>query len=267
MKNKNRQALLVLPFLKKFIHCNNIPLDLENSLIGTTHNVIPCDIYINVETHDNKKINTNLYIGTHNGNKDRITYKHYYYISWGAITYYLRNFTTQSWYILLKPIRDIYDQKNKKYFCDYLFRNKNYRNGIKRYNFYKILNSKKKVNNITNNKRFSLDMFNDAVKQHKPYRFSIAFENDIVDGWVTEKIINSFLAGCIPIYDGTDDVYKYFNKESFINAKDFNSLHELANYVIKVNNDTNLYNKYINSSPTTIEKLQSLFWWEKFENN
>ena len=66
-------------------------------------------------------------------------------------------------------------------------------------------------------------------------------------------IINSFLAGCIPIYDGTDDIYKYFNKGSFINAKDFESLEKLAEYVVKVDSDKKLYNQYINTEPTTIE--------------
>ena len=104
-------------------------------------------------------------------------------------------------------------------------------------------------------------MYDDVVQLHKPYRFSIAFENNIVDGYITEKIINSFLAGCIPIYDGTDDIYKYFNRKSFINATDFDSIEKLAEYVIKVDNDPELYNKYVQEIPTTHAQLQQLFWW------
>ena len=143
-----------------------------------------------------------------------------------------------------------------------MFINKTYRNGKKRWDFFNILNNLMNVEQPKDNKRYTSNMFNNAVELHKPYRFSIAFENDIVDGWVTEKIINSFLAGCIPIYDGTDDIYKYFNKNSFINAKDFESLEELAEYVVCVDLNPKIYNSYVKNSPTDIQKLQKLFWWD-----
>ena len=187
--------------------------------------------------------------------------KNYYYIPYGIISYYLRDFKDQSYFNLLKPLNQIYSKKKNK-FCDYIFLNNRYRNGVKRYKFYQVLNNLKKVDNIKTNYRFTVDMYQKIVKDHEPYRFSIAFENDIVDGWITEKIFNSFLAGCIPIYDGTDDIYKYFNKGSFINAKDFDTIEELAKYVVKVDNDENLYNQYMNNAPTTIEKLSKMFWWE-----
>tara|TARA_Y100000591_G_C21811561_1_gene688230 strand:+ start:1074 stop:1478 length:405 start_codon:yes stop_codon:yes gene_type:complete len=133
---------------------------------------------------------------------------------------------------------------------------------VKRWKFFNILNNLKKVERPMDNSRYSSNMFNDVVELHKDYKFSIAFENDIVDGWVTEKIINSFLAGCIPIYDGTSDIYKYFNKRAFINAKDFNSLEELAMYVIKVDETPELYNEYIKESPSTTDQLKKLFFWK-----
>jgi len=158
---------------------------------------------------------------------------------------------------MLKPLKDIYNKKTK--FCDYVFLNNTYKNGIKRYRFYNILNKIKHVEQPSDNNRFNASMYDQAVELHKPYKFSISFENDIVDGYIGEKIINSFLAGCIPIYDGTPDIYKYFNKDAFINARDFNTLEDLANYVIKVDNDDKLYNSYINKSPTNIENLIQLF--------
>jgi len=72
---------------------------------------------------------------------------------------------------------------------NFVFINKEYRNGVKRWNYFNILNNLKKVERPKDNSRFTENMFNDAVKLHKPYRFSIAFENDIVDGWVTEKLL------------------------------------------------------------------------------
>ena len=42
----------------------------------------------------------------------------------------------------------------------------------------------------------------------EPFRFAMAFENANVSGYVTEKIVNAFLAGAIPIYWGHPDVFK-----------------------------------------------------------
>jgi hypothetical protein len=41
-------------------------------------------------------------------------------------------------------------------------------------------------------------------------------ENRNAKGYITEKILNAFMAGCIPIYYGTPDVFDIFNKRAFI---------------------------------------------------
>ena len=41
-------------------------------------------------------------------------------------------------------------------------------------------------------------------------------ENRRRDGYVTEKILNAFLAGCIPIYYGTTEIFDIFNEKAFI---------------------------------------------------
>jgi len=262
IKKKSLQEQCVYPFLKRFIEKLHLNIDLDNRKIYHSLNhkspQSETDIYVRKETHDVRFRNPNkiqLFIDSLDDKDMAKKVTNYYHIPYGAISYYLRNFETQSWYNLLKPLKNICKQKKNK-FCDYIFLNKNYRNGKKRYEFFQILNKLKNVNNFKTKYRFEVGMYHKVVKDHEPYRFSIAFENDHADGWVTEKIFNSFLAGCIPIYDGTDDIYKYFNKDSFINAKDFESLEKLAEYVIKVDNDETLYNEYINKSPTNIEKLQ-----------
>ena len=47
-------------------------------------------------------------------------------------------------------------------------------------------------------------------------KFFLAMENTRQSGYVTEKIVNAFLFGAIPIYYGSNDVYKLFNKRAFI---------------------------------------------------
>jgi len=257
---KSRQGKIVINFLSNFIDNLKLDIPLDNLMIHTSQDLVFEDIFIRKETW-NHNITTNkikLFIDCIDDTKLKNELKdRYFHVTWGALTYYNRNVNKE---ILLKSLKDINSEKSK--FCNFVFTNKEYRNGVKRWNFFNILNNLKKVERPKDNSRYTENMFNDAVELHKPYRFSIAFENDIVDGWITEKIINSFLAGCIPIYDGTDDIYKYFNKGSFINAKDFESLEKLAEYVVKVDSNENLYNQYINTTPTTIEKLKKMFWWE-----
>mmetsp|Transcript_15523 Transcript_15523/g.28200 ORF Transcript_15523/g.28200 Transcript_15523/m.28200 type:complete len:433 (+) Transcript_15523:257-1555(+) len=48
------------------------------------------------------------------------------------------------------------------------------------------------------------------------YRFCLVMENQKQNGYITEKIVNAFTGGCIPIYYGTREVFNLFNKESFI---------------------------------------------------
>ena len=51
----------------------------------------------------------------------------------------------------------------------------------------------------------------------RSYRFCLVMENEYVAGYVTEKILNAFLAGCIPIYYGSrPDVLAMFNEKAFV---------------------------------------------------
>ena len=52
--------------------------------------------------------------------------------------------------------------------------------------------------------------------QETPFRFELSMDNTKLDGYVSEKILNAFLSGSIPIYYGTTDVFKLFNKDAFI---------------------------------------------------
>jgi hypothetical protein len=56
------------------------------------------------------------------------------------------------------------------------------------------------------------------------YCFSIAMENFDSPGLFTEKILDCFLSGTIPIFFGTDNIDEYFNGKGFFK---FNTLEEL----------------------------------------
>ena len=79
----------------------------------------------------------------------------------------------------------------------------------------------------------------------RSYRFNIAFENTIMDGYVTEKISEALAAGCIPIYRGSPSVELDFNPGSFINVADFSSFEECIDYVLYVDEHPEVYESII----------------------
>ena len=51
------------------------------------------------------------------------------------------------------------------------------------------------------------------------YKFS-CFENSKTAGYISEKLVDSFKAGTIPIYYGDDTVLELLNNRSYIHVKD-----------------------------------------------
>ena len=77
----------------------------------------------------------------------------------------------------------------------------------------------------------------DKMEFIKDYRFVIAFENASYPGYTTEKILEPFLAGCIPLYWGNPLIEKDFNKKSFLNLDNNVTEAEFIKNIIEI--DTN----------------------------
>lgn len=90
----------------------------------------------------------------------------------------------------------------------------------------------------SNNPRSGQDCwYNDKLHQlYSNYTFMIAMENTISPGYITEKILNSFIAGAIPIYYGTDEIKDVFNTKAFIHVTDYKSIEDCAEYISSMNN-------------------------------
>jgi hypothetical protein len=59
------------------------------------------------------------------------------------------------------------------------------------------------------------------------YKFALCFENTIYPGYLTEKIIDCFVAGVIPIYLGDPTVERVIPSEIFIDMRNYNSWDDL----------------------------------------
>lgn len=97
--------------------------------------------------------------------------------------------------------------------------------------------------------------FDNRLDPFKDYRYSIVVENCIYPGYYTEKIIDCFATGCIPIYYGDPYIGDKFNKKGFYT---FNNIPELVN-IIKQISIEDYYSKleYIKYNFAQVERFSS----------
>ena len=66
---------------------------------------------------------------------------------------------------------------------------------------------------------------------------NLAFENTSSPGYITEKLVEPLLAGCIPIYWGAPDVSRYFNPQCMINVSEFTDMRDAVEHILQVASD------------------------------
>ncbi|PIE55045.1 MAG: hypothetical protein CSA35_02860 [Dethiosulfovibrio peptidovorans] len=70
---------------------------------------------------------------------------------------------------------------------------------------------------------------NSKIQALSKYKFCFCYENARdIPGYITEKILDCFAAGVIPIYWGWGGVSKYIPEACFINRRDFQSMESLV---------------------------------------
>eukprot|EP01112_Ceratiomyxa_fruticulosa_P011722 TRINITY_DN3202_c0_g1_i2.p1 TRINITY_DN3202_c0_g1~~TRINITY_DN3202_c0_g1_i2.p1 ORF type:complete len:418 (-),score=62.16 TRINITY_DN3202_c0_g1_i2:65-1318(-) len=90
------------------------------------------------------------------------------------------------------------------------------------------------------------EKMSDKIRQIGEYKFVLAFENnDRVDDYVTEKIVNAFQAGTVPVYWGSPTIDLWLpGPHSVIKATDFESPKALAEYLQSLLENEEEYLKY-----------------------
>jgi len=75
------------------------------------------------------------------------------------------------------------------------------------------------------------------------WRFMLCFENTDVDYYLTEKVLNAYIGGCIPIYWGCPQVKQILNEKAIILLEDTSeeSMNKLCNRIMELENDENKY--------------------------
>lgn len=133
-----------------------------------------------------------------------------------------------------------YTPDKEKKFCNFI-----YSNGTtamkERDDFFYLLSNYRKVDSggrHLNNIGAPVD---DKREFQKQYKFSIAFENSSSNGYTTEKILQAFSAGTIPIYYGNPRIAEDFNTKAFINCHEYNSLDEVVERIKEIDKSQEFY--------------------------
>jgi hypothetical protein len=79
----------------------------------------------------------------------------------------------------------------------------------------------------------------------REYKFYMAFENDLVPWYTTEKIAEGMATRCIPIYWGNPHVAQDFNPKSFLNYSDFPNEEALIERIMEIDRNDDLYRQYL----------------------
>lgn len=155
-------------------------------------------------------------------------------------------------------------ETEKEKFCNFLYSNAQTK--CQRVLFFKKLSEYKRVDSggkALNNINY---IVGDKLKWQQKYKFSIAFENSSTNGYVTEKIVQAFSAGTIPIYWGNPKVELDFNTEAFINCHDYDNFDEVVQRVIELDGNRKEYLKML-SQPVFTKQAKDTYLSEGYLEN
>jgi len=180
------------------------------------------------------------------------------------------NFRLPLWqaFILLRPfyLERLKNRKNYESFdrfCSFTVSNPGnfMRNGMfQQLSQYKFIHSYGRylTNDVglqaTSKGRYWRDAKDDFFLKHK-HKFSITYENSPYPGYTTEKLMDSFLAGSIPIYWGDPKVKEDWNQEAFI---DVNYYGNIIDVIKKMDSNKEAFNSKYEQPVFTDSQLDKL---------
>lgn len=116
----------------------------------------------------------------------------------------------------------------------------------KRAIFFDMLNQYKQVASGGRYKNNISGSVKDKKAFLSQYKFNIAFENCSHDGYATEKIMEAFAAGVVPIYYGDPRIAEDFNPKAFVNAHDFTTFEAMIEHIKEIDANDDLYLQMLN---------------------
>jgi hypothetical protein len=120
-----------------------------------------------------------------------------------------------------------------------------------RINLYNSISAYKQVDGYGN-------MFGNSLRKSKfeilpEYKFCLCPENSIYDGYITEKLIDAYAGGALPLYSGDKSVTKDFNEKAFFNYQFHNNMSGFVEGIKEWDKDQDLYQYTYNQPLLTKE--------------
>jgi len=133
---------------------------------------------------------------------------------------------------LIRPTDfDAREHLAREKFCSFVVSNPR---GPERNKFFRRLNRAKHVDSAGRHFNNTGQRVRDKQSFLLDYRMNLAFENTRSEGYITEKLVEPLLAGCIPIYWGAPDVDHDFNPGCMINVADFPDFDSAIEHILAV---------------------------------
>ena len=105
---------------------------------------------------------------------------------------------------------------------------------------------------------------NNKIEYLRDFKFNICPENTISDGYITEKLFDSFKAGCIPIYSGDENIeLDLINKNALLFYRACEDNSALLKEIEKLNKDDKLFDAFQNQIKINDSMVDYL--WERRE--
>lgn len=148
-------------------------------------------------------------------------------------------YTYRNDYALMLHKHEDANLQSKDAFCSFVYSNANA--SAERGRFFDLLSAYKPVCSGGRYRNNIGSPVADKLAFQQRHKFAIAFENASYEGYTTEKLLQAFAAGTVPIYWGDPSVVKDFNPDSFINCMAYPSLEAVVARVREVDEDDTLY--------------------------
>ena len=188
-------------------------------------------LFLSIENRDPNFANTDYAIGIH-------------YIDKGDR--YFRKPTETHQLTAIQTVYNVTQVKNidvsKKKFCAWVVSNGG---GRVRNLFYDKLSEYKVVDSGGHFRNNVGGSVGNKIEFLSHYKFSICMENSKTQGYISEKLVDCFEAGTIPIYYGDDTVLELLNSKSYIHIKNEDEFEEKIELIKKIDNNDTLYQEII----------------------
>lgn len=102
----------------------------------------------------------------------------------------------------------------------------------------------------------------DKIAFESKHKFSLCSENSSHPGYITEKLVEAFAAGTVPIYWGAPDAVEIFNPKAMVFANAYSSAEEVARRVQEIDENDELYLSMLKEPAMLIEDYAEQKWQE-----